>query len=335
MGEIASPQVICGETHLRALHRDYFTASRLAALYGAGYTTRWQEYHVLRGSLEPPDVSGALIDRGRRLQPVAGDMLAEQRPGWQVENINLFWPHPTIARFGASPDQILRRPDRPDPGRGEVKVVNAATFAEDWCDGPPIHVALQHQAQLCCSGATWGVISALVIGTWEWRLVAFDQELRPRAAERIERDVIAFLADVDAGREPVPDFGADGSAIADLYRAADPDLPAIDLTADNRLSELVVQLQSARAAKREAEKAESAAKAEILAKLGRHERAFLAGGVAIEAPTQHRAGYVVEPTAFRTIRIKTASKTGTRRPTAAARAAAIAAQAPPEQGVPT
>lgn len=287
--------------HLRALHRQYLTASRLGALYGDGYTSRWQEHMILSGRLEPAEIEGKLLDRGNELQPIVAAKLQKLHPDWRVENVNAFFAHPTIPRLGASPDQIITAPGRSSPGAGEAKIVNGQMFREAWSDGPPLFIELQHHCQMMCMGTDWGVISALVIGTWDWEFKAYVRDLRPGTVKKIERDVRAFLADVDAGKEPKVDPIADAEAISDLYAEATD--PPIDLTLDNRMPELVRELEMSREGKSSHTKREAAAKAEILAKIGAASGAKVAGGIFIDAPTVRRTGYTVQPTAFRVIKI--------------------------------
>ena len=289
------------DADFKRVHQEFFSASRLGSLYGAGYTTRWQEYQILRGTIEPPDIDGALIDRGKRLQPVIRDWLAEVRPDWSVTMCQEFFPHPDIERFGAAPDMIVEAPDRPGPGAVEAKVVNGQTFREAWHEGPPLAVALQQQAQLSCTRMRWGAIAALVIGTWDWDLHIWPVERRSEAIARIEADVVAFLEDVRAGREPPADYERDGPVIAQAFAEAVGEM--LVLHGDNRLPDLAGRLEKARADKKAAADIEASAKAEILHRLGTAPGAIV-GDLMIEAPTVRRGAYEVKASSHRQIKTK-------------------------------
>lgn len=317
------------EAHLRELHKQYMTASRLGALYGDGYTSRWQEHMILRGKLEPAEIEGTLLERGKELQPIIAAKLQRAYPAWAVHHVEEFYAHPTIARFGASPDQIIQDPSRPLQGVGEAKVVNAIKFREEWSDGPPINIELQLHAQMMCFGTDWGVISALVIGTYEWQFKTFVRELRPRVVTKIERDLAEFFSEIDEEREPKIDPLADADAIAHLY--VDASDPPIDLSTDNRIGELASELLMARSIESEGKKRVDVAKSEILAKLGNARGAKIPGGQMIDAPTQRRGAYEVKAAEFRVIKLLGADGKS-RKPTLEEMTAAARMQAPLQPG---
>jgi hypothetical protein len=279
------------ESDLRDLHRRFFTASRIASLYGQGRTTLREEAEILLGRLDPPEVDNVLMRRGQRLEKVIDDMLRggeytaqDELPDhpFRIRKAGGLYAHPTIDRFGATPDRLVRLGSWTG-GLGEYKAVAEPIFNDAWADGPPLTVELQHQAQLACTGATWGIIAALVVGAYTFDLYVWHRDRHPQAVQKIEADVSNFLDQVRHGPLPAWDFSADGATIARLYQEATAG-SVIDLTGDNYAESLAGEYKAAAEAEKEARARKDAAKAELLTKIGDAERAYL-GGYTISAKT--------------------------------------------------
>lgn len=261
---MTKPIRIRNEDHLRELHQQFFTVSRLGSLYGDGFTTRWQEYNFLRGSLPLPVIDGEILERGQRMQAIARPWIKE-RKGWEVRNTSLCYPHSVIQRFAASPDLIINAEDKIGEGVGEVKIVNDMAWQNEWSQGEdiPLRVELQLQGQMSCNGASWGAIIAIVVGTFKFQLHIFEREARAKTINKIEVDVADFLQAVEEGKEPPVDFTQDGDAIANLYSSSNP-LKMLDLTSSNRLPGLCALDIQLRAIQSAIEKERKAIKAEVL-----------------------------------------------------------------------
>ena len=105
----------------------------------------------------------------------------------------------------------------------EAKVVANRVFEQRWQDGPPLAVELQHQAQFACTGAGWGVIAALVVGTFRFELLLWETVPEPQAIALIERTAHEFLARLAADQLPEPDDHASSlAALATIYPSIDP-----------------------------------------------------------------------------------------------------------------
>ncbi|MDF3606523.1 hypothetical protein PE067_10465 [Paracoccus sp. DMF-8] len=100
------------------------------------------------------------MKRGRLLEPVAVQLIREQNPAWDVTHnaANEYWRDPE-ARIGATPDTIVRCPER-GLGTVQIKSVEQSAYRRNWLDAegnpePPLWI--QHQATLEAHmiGAQW------------------------------------------------------------------------------------------------------------------------------------------------------------------------------------
>lgn len=290
--KIKKPIKIRDETHLRELHQQYFTASRLASLYNDGFTSRFEEFHFMRGNLPMPVLDNVMLERGRRMQALIRPWVKE-KTGWEVRDTQLFFPHPTIQRFGASPDLLASR----DGKRlvGEAKIVTKTAWREQWAEGtePPLRVELQLQSQIACTKFSEGFIAALVIGEWDFELHILERKARPKTISKIERDVKSFLEDVEANREPKPDFAIDGTAIRDLHPFATSG-KQIDVSGNRRIVSLCAREIELKAIEAETKAERQSVKAELIY-VAKDADMILADPYIVKThhvePTENKAGY--------------------------------------------
>lgn len=293
--EIALP---AARQELRARH---VGASEVAALFGASpYMTAFELWHIKRGALPAPDLDDS--DRvfwGQVLEPAVAQGAAAMR-GWRVRKVRRYSPHQSVAGMGASMDFEIIAHER-GAGCLEIKNVDRLVYRDTWEDGePPLHIELQLQHQLACTGRPWGAIAALIGGN---DLKVFERERRPKTIERIENAVAAFWASIEAGREPKPDFLADAAAIAALHRDATAG-KVEDMTGDNRLTELCALYRASADAEKAASEAKDAAKAEMLTKIGDAER-VICGPHTISAKTVAGGPVAYERAPYRNFRLTT------------------------------
>lgn len=293
--EIALP---AARQELRARH---VGASEVAALFGASpYMTAFELWHIKRGALPAPDLDDS--DRvfwGQVLEPAVAQGAAALR-GWTVRKVRRYSPHQRVAGMGASMDFEIIAHER-GAGCLEIKNVDRLVYRDTWEDGePPLHIELQLQHQLACTGRSWGAIAALIGGN---DLKVFERERRPVTIAKIEAAVAAFWASIEAGREPKPDFLADAAAIAALHRDATTG-KVEDMTGDNRLAELCALYRAAADAEKAAGEAKDAAKAEMLTKIGDAER-VICGPHTISAKTVAGGPVAYERAPYRNFRLTT------------------------------
>ena len=181
------------------------SASNIAALFGRSrWTSRFAYMAHVMGRVPMPEVAGAHIERGKRLERVVAEMVAEDK-GWTVSNIRAWAGHPAITGLYSSPDGVAWRPDREDPGVLELKTVDSLIFEREWLGGVPLDIELQHQTQLACTGARWGAIAILVLGIGRFDLIVYETEPHAGTIRAIEREAAKALQMIKAGELPAID----------------------------------------------------------------------------------------------------------------------------------
>lgn len=283
----------------QAVRARHIGGSEVAALFGVSpHMTRFELWHIKRGTLPAPDLSDSTrVFWGTVLEPAIAQGAARLR-GWQARKVHRYIVHPRIAGMGASLDYEIVAHAR-GPGCLEIKAVDWLVFRDAWEDGePPLHMELQLQHQLACTGRQWGAITALIGGN---ELRVHERERRPGTIARIEAAVAEFWQSIEADQPPKPDFASDGAAIAALYRDATPG-KVVDMSDDNRLPHLCAEYRRAAEAEKAAGDAKDAAKAEMLTKIGDAAK-VVCGSYTISAGTVAAAQVAYERKAYRGFRI--------------------------------
>lgn len=268
------------------------TASAVGALLGAHeYLTAYRLFALKSGLLaEDPEETPAMV-RGRLLEPVAIELLRELHPSWTITTPGAYWRDP-VARIGATPDALAKDPLRNGFGVVQIKSVEPSIFRRKWRaeDGTvelPIWIAVQALVEAHLTGASWAAVAALRVG-FGLDIDVIDIPLHPGLIERVKAETEAFWRAVENGQPPDPDYGRDGDVIAALYPFKH-DLPPIDLSADNRLPEIVTEREELMARTRVDEKRKKEIDAEIAEKLAGHSLGVLADGTRIMRTMQERS----------------------------------------------
>jgi hypothetical protein len=288
---LRKPNVGCSEVGALFGVHDYLTAYGLAARK--------------LGRL-PDTVDNDVLKRGRYLEPVARQVLAEQYQDWDQIAAGSYYYDPDI-RFGATPDLFVKT-DR-GIGNVQIKTVEAGVFARKWHNAdshevePPLWVAMQAMGEQHLTGANFSVVAALVIG-FGLSLEVIEVPYLAPVVESMRARVKAFWQMVDKGQLPAPDYEADGQNLARVLRQDDGQ--ELDLSGDNELPDITAELATAQQAKSLAENSIKRCHARILDKLGTAERALFAHGGLITAKTVHRQAYVadIKATSYRPIRVR-------------------------------
>ena len=283
------------------------TASVVGALFGAHeYVTLYELWALKSGRLRRSSAETPAMQRGRLLEPVAVQLLREQRPGWTLHHNaaeNIYWRDPQ-ARLGATPDVLAEAPGR-GTGVVQIKSVEAGTFRRKWLDDAgepeaPLWIALQASLEAYLTGAQWAAVAPLVIGHG-LEMPLIDVPLVEGVTEAIEERAAEFWRMVEEGRAPEPDYSRDGAIIDRLYAQGDGE-HEVDLSADNRIPTLLAERADALAARRDADARISEIDAEVKAKMGTAEVAHIGDGRRITWATQRRAGFHAPPKTVRTLR---------------------------------
>jgi predicted phage-related endonuclease len=236
-------------------------SSESAVLLGVSrFQTRFELYHAKKGSI-PPTEDTERMAAGRHLEPAIAAW-ASEKWSWPVRNVTKYDTHPTLPRIGASLDF-----EDSDGCPVEIKNVDFLVFRDNWAaDGDviidaPLDYLIQVQHQLMCRpDKPHGWLVACVAGN---SLKRMKIERHPGTIARIEREWTDFWADVDADREPKPDFQADAATIAHLYASAAAG-KVIDMTGHNRMPELCAEYKAGGEMEKAGKARKDAAKGEMI-----------------------------------------------------------------------
>lgn len=289
-----------------ALRSQDVTASIAGALLGVHpYSTAYGLYLLKKGLIqEDPEETGPMR-RGRLLEPVAVQMLREDRPNWIIEEypIGYYYRDPA-ARIGATPD-VFATNEHGKPGIVQLKSVEPSVFRREWKTDsgmiePPLWIVVQAILETYLTGREWAAVAPLVVG-FGLELPIIDIPIHAGIFQRIKAEVDQFWQRIDEGRAYDPDYARDGGLIAQLYPQDNG--VEIDLSGDNETPMFVDLLESARAARKLAETEEKTAKAALASKMGEASIALLSDGRRVSNKTQNRAGYFVNESSFRVLRV--------------------------------
>lgn len=288
-----------------ALRADDVTASTAGALLGVDpFKSRYRLWMEKAGRVSPDVEETEAMLRGKMLEAPALKMLSIDRPSWRVWQPDLYLRDPD-ARMGATPDAYAEDPERLGLGVIQVKSVSPRAFRHRWLseDGtaePPLYVLAQTIQEAHLSGAAWAAVLALVIDNGI-RVHVIDVPIHAGVINRLREETAKFWQSIEENNPPEPDYATDGAMLAGLY-AEDNGLE-IDLSGDNLLPEILAERVELKARIKADTARVSEIDAEIVAKVGANERAFLPGWH-IKRPLIKRKGFYVEPTEYRRLTIK-------------------------------
>ena len=299
---------------LHACGSGIVTASQVPALFNESrFAGRFATLAHIKG-LSPLESFGneALMERGLRLEKVACEMVSEDK-GWRVHQAKAWKAHDRIERLAASPDAVCwDNDDNPlgdhgnHPGIGEIKVVADMIWSQRWQEGPPLDVELQHQTQFACTGATWGFIAALVVGTFRWDLIVYETKPRADVIAILEAEVETALAKLDEGDLGAPDEHKASIRAAQRLWAPDESkvLALNDPEADDRLQRWL----QARADRLAAEKVEEAQHVYFASRALDHGLIRCPGGGTVAIKSVQKKAHKVEATEYRRLTPKPAKE---------------------------
>ena len=285
-------------------------ASEIAAVLGVHPYLTPYELWARKSGLAPPEADNKQMRRGRLLEPVAINIIREERPGWIILPNSIpggkFYRDIDAGR-SCTPDVFIPHAEYRSFGICQIKTVNTQPFQNDWMiDGDvqlPVYVAIQAMQEMHLTGASWGCVAALV--GFDLDLYIIEVKLHAGVIERIDRAVPDFLRRVRENDPPDPDYGRDGATISALY--AEDDGGVVDLSGNERVLKLVARREAMKeieSTATEAVKERKTIDAELMHFLGNAAAGTLADGRMIECKTIRKRGFTVEPTTFRSIKIK-------------------------------
>lgn len=279
------------EAGWHALRAQDITSTDAPALFGLSpYQTKFELWHGKKaGEVQVIDPNDRML-WGNRLQDAIADGIAQDQK-LRVRKMPEYIRIPG-ARIGSSFDfEIIEAlPGSPfapifdelGPGILEIKNVdwlafrNGWTIADDFIEAPP-HIEVQVQHQQLVAGRRWSLIGALVGGN-RYEL------LERRADESVHRGILAgaraFWASIDAGQAPDPVMPDDADAVIAMNQFSEPG-KLYDARGDASLATLVSEYHRFGEAKRDAEEQQKIRKAELLAKIGDHEKVIGLDGFSV------------------------------------------------------
>lgn len=260
------------------LRQRYVGASEVAALFGvqAAYALdHFALHHVKAGNAPTPPVDGPRVRWGKRLEAIVAEAVAEEH-GYTVQR-GRYAIADDCPGMAASLDFEIEADIEGEfdgPGVLETKNVDWMVHRRSWTDDePPIHVLLQLQHQLGCTGYGWGMVAGLVGGN---DLKKYRYPAKPKLISDIKLKVTKFWQDIVAGNAPDTSASESSAAVLrSLYTAPVDD--AIDMTGSNEWSEAVAAFIEAGCAKRSASETYEDAKNRVVALLGNHRRGWGGG----------------------------------------------------------
>jgi hypothetical protein len=292
---------VVNDEQWHALRKVVVGASEAAALLGEHeYLTYYALWARKAGKL-PPEVGNAAMERGRRLEPVAVDVIRDRFPDMEVRNPRAHYSDPDCG-LGATPDLI----GSDDRGEGiiQIKSVAPSIFRQIWlgetdAPRPPNWIVIQALLEAHLTGGKWAKVAALVVDH-EIDLHLIEVPLHAGIIDALKKEAIVFWELVTSGREPDPDFKRD----AELVRAVlkQDDGSEIDLSDKNELPGLIASLEAAQTLAKQYEGEIKAINAQLLHELGHATLARFKGGY-ISAKTINRASYEVKATSYRQLRV--------------------------------
>lgn len=281
---------ITSEAQWLSLRISDITSTAMSALVNASpYATPFEVYHAKRSGLQVPFETNERIKKGNRGEQYCAQEVAE-KTGWEVRKVNdYFRIHGE--RMGASLDYEILHPIK-GWGDLEIKMVDffqhKQKFSEDECP-PHIEIQLQHQLEVS-DRYDWGM-TAVFTGIYDY--IPYERERDREMGKNLRAITKKFWADVDAGREPEPDFHRDQEVLDLLYRNAGGE--PIDKTGDAELEAVIAKHVRLGKEIKYLDEERDAAKAEI------HRRLENAGGAYTDrykvttAWTKGSAGTVITP----------------------------------------
>lgn len=292
------------EADWHKLRANDVTSTESSALFGMSpYSTAFELWHRKKEAtiLEIPD--NERMRWGRRLQDAIAYGIAEDN-GWVCEPMKEYISIHGL-RMGSSFDfKMIDQSNR--IGVFEIKNVDYLVFRDKWTvedDGSltaPEHIEIQLQHQLHVSGYEWGAIGVLVAGNSPRVLL---RERDHDVGNAIEKRIRKFWQSIADGIEPPVELPADAEFISKLYGYAEPG-KVLDAQSDEEIAALVAIYNDASYREKEANADKQSAKAELLMKLGTHEKC-IGNGFTISAGVVGPAEVDYTRQGYRNFRITT------------------------------
>lgn len=274
-----------------------------------GYWELWK-HRQQNNSL--PERSTPASVTARAFEPVIARLAAADR-GLTIDRPAEYLVHPENQRAGCwISNRIVAgdtRNETEGPGILEARFLTHRAYQKAWIadDGstrPPADQMISMQAQYYVSGVTWGALVACVEGERIWIDIPRDEAL----ITELERRLAEFWKSLAEGREPLPDYRAEASAILAHYNTIQPKTEVEDPSAKTQIAEIARHLLQL-----ESERGEAAARLETINRDVEAVNARLAhlfgtaeysrGEFVVRSKMVTRRAYTAPATSFRTFAV--------------------------------
>ena len=252
------------------------TSTESAALFGLSpYATEFELFYLKTKRAESSFTQSQRTLWGSRLESAIAQGVAEDLD-LKIRNVRRYMRHDTVARMGSSFDFEIVSHER-GAGLMEIKNVDSLVYRNSWDDNEaPEHIEIQVQHQMEVANRDWCLIVPLVGGN----------EARPFYRERdremgaaICAAVSRFWDNVNAGREPLPDYARDAEFVIKLHQSAGDKV--LNATTDEKITALMRDYNEASVQEKTAEGIKESIKAELLDIIGDDVSKVLADGYSL------------------------------------------------------
>jgi len=292
--------------------RRYINASEMAIVVGEAQWGSLAALYAEKKGLRPISDETPIMKRGRRLEGAVFDILAEERPDWEIQRAKVHVVDPE-KRQACTPDGFARAPDRDGIGIVQAKVIARNVFRRKWLEDaedsvqygtayPPGQYRIQTLQEMKLNDCSWGVLAVLVNGEFSTDLRVFDVERNEVMEDRIDyRTADFFERYLDADIMPPFEPQRDEELVKQLYPR---DMgTAIDFSGDNFALALVEDLIQQQGSEKRAKDQIKLIKTELQAKMGEHTYGLLGDGRCLQWKVEHKRAYTVEAQDNRIFRI--------------------------------
>jgi len=293
---------ITSEAQWHAARAQDVTASSIAGLWGLSpyqsLLDLWLE-KKRGGALDNSD--SPILERGRRYERIVADLYRERHPSFKVRKAIDYYRAPQL-RIGATPDYLIKLPDRKRLIPLECKVVNGPAFKRYWTDETvPVWISLQALTQAMLLDADYCIVAAMVDDGYRINLHEYEVPRHERAEEKLRDGVARFFDSLARNEMPAFNFEADRALISVVYPKATPE-SIIDLRGDNELPGQLAERDQLKLEIEQRIDRQRAIETMLMAKMGASEAALI-NGFRVTFKNQHRKAYQVEESDFRVLRI--------------------------------
>ncbi len=269
-------------------------ASEAAALYGLSpYASAYSLWAEKSGRAPAMEIDGEWLEWGRLLEtPIAQRYeLKTGRKLWRLGEYCVA-VHREREYMFSTPDFWVVESEL--PGSGLCQIKNAMIFKErTWEDGPPMHVQIQVQHEMSCTGRDWTSVAVLIGGC---KFAYWDVQRNDEFIEEHERQCALFWERVQSGdAPPIDGHHATVAAVKRLHPLDNGE--TIDVGDD--VADAWERLNNVKAQIKGLEAQETLFSTQVRAAIGPNTFARLPGGRLLSLKHQSVDPYVVPGSTYR------------------------------------